>query len=731
MRDIGCVLILVSMLAPVAASAHEPLPIRVAEATSEIERSPGAARSYLIRAELYRLERAWDAARADCDRAAALDPDLATVDLCRGALAYDRGDAAAARVHLDRYLQREPGSARGHALLARVLEKLREPLTAAAELDRAIALDAHPSPDLFLDRARLVETGDPGTLDRALSGLEEGLARLGPVPSLEKLASELRGRGATAPTHVPAAMRVDAQPSLAASVGSQGATVALVRGPYLQMGTPTAMTIRWRTDVATDSRISFGPLPDDLSSSIADTGSVTEHELRLTSLAPGTRYFYAVGSSAETLGAPDSVHFFWTAPPPGTVQSTRIWVIGDSGLPGVSQRQVRDAYYGFAGPNYTDVWLMLGDNAYFSGTDGEYQSACFDVYQKMLCSTVLWPTRGNHELLFAGDDNDYYDLFTLPAAAEGGGSPSGTEAYYSFDHANIHFVCLDSQGSDLTPGGAMLTWLADDLAATTQDWIVAYWHHPPYSKGSHDSDYEFQLVDMRRYVLPVLEAGGVDLVLTGHSHSYERSHLLDEHYGLSTTLVDSMLIDDGDGRISGDGPYHKTAYGQPAPHEGAVYAVVGSSSQISGGTLNHPVMVTSLNELGSLVVHVEANVLEATFLDQTGNARDDFAIVKGGTSAADRAAYGGPGAPAAWPNPSLGSTSISYALSRAGHARLELFDASGRRVAVLVDEVQAAGPQRAQWNGRDARGAAVKSGAYFARLRFAGAARQVKVLLVR
>ncbi len=173
----------------------------------------------------------------------------------------------------------------------------------------------------------------------------------------------------------------------------------------------------------------------------------------------------------------------------------------------------------------------------------------------------------------------------------------------------------------------MAMWLEDDLMATTQDWIIAYWHHPPYSRGSHDSDVEGQLIDMRANLLPILEAGGVDLVLSGHSRSYERSVLLDGHYGFSSTLdPDTMVLDHGDGDPAGDGPYTKLAVG-PASHLGAVYAVAGSSGQLNS-VVQHPVMVTWLEELGSLVLEVNGPQFEARFLDSTGAVLDHFAIHK-------------------------------------------------------------------------------------------------------
>ena len=66
----------------------------------------------------------------------------------------------------------------------------------------------------------------------------------------------------------------------------------------------------------------------------------------------------------------------------------------------------------------------------------------------------------------------------------------------------------------------MYNWLEMDLQSTSQDWLIVYWHHPPYSKGSHDSDAQFGLIRIRENLLPLLEDYGVDLQLSGHSHSY-------------------------------------------------------------------------------------------------------------------------------------------------------------------------------------------------------------------
>ena len=405
---------------------------------------------------------------------------------------------------------------------------------------------------------------------------------------------------------------------------------AVTRGPYLQRATPDSLVVRWRTDLESDSWVSYGDAPGQLDGSAYDPALVTDHEVELTGLLPGTRYFYAVGTSSAVLAGADAETYFITPPPAGQPKPTRIWVIGDSGTANQDARAVRDAYLAFTGERPTDLWLMLGDNAYLSGTDAEYQAAVFDVYPGLLRRSVLWPTLGNHDGISADSDTQtgpYYDIFTLPTGGQAGGLPSGTEAYYSFDYGNLHFIVLDSHETDRSPGGAMLSWAAADLAATQADWVIAFWHHPPYTKGSHDSDVEIQLIEMRENALPVFEGGGVDLVLTGHSHSYERSFLLDSHYGDSTSLTAAMILDGGDGNVLGDGPYRKPS-DAPTPHEGTVYTVAGSSGKIGGGPLDHPAMVTSLNRLGSLVLDVDGRFLEGTFLDSDGQVADRFTIVK-------------------------------------------------------------------------------------------------------
>ena len=399
----------------------------------------------------------------------------------------------------------------------------------------------------------------------------------------------------------------------------------LTRGPYLQNATQHSIVIRWRTDVAEVGSVRYGVSPDALANVVSDTAATTEHELQISNLPPDIAYLYAIGNAEGNLAGPDNEHWFRTLPVPGTVQPVHVWVIGDSGTGGDGSgraESVRDAYTNSPQFAQNDVWLMLGDNAYQSGMDIEFQHAVFETYSSLLPHTRLWPAVGNHESYSVGAA-PYFANFTMPTNGEAGGVASGTEHYYSFDYANIHFVCLDSILSSRTPGSPMLTWLASDLAATVQPWIIAYWHHPPYSHGTHDSDTESELIEMRENVVPILESYGVDLVLTGHSHGYERSFLIDGHYGDSTTFAVPMKKNGGDGRESGGGAYAKVA----EAHAGAVYVVAGNAGQ-NGGVAPHPAMFTQIDVLGSLVLDVNGGRLDAKMIDNTGAVRDFFTIKK-------------------------------------------------------------------------------------------------------
>lgn len=437
-----------------------------------------------------------------------------------------------------------------------------------------------------------------------------------------------------------------ARPRLEVTYGEGPPVVGnLIREPYLSLATDTSQTICWRSDVTSDSRVQYGLVQGTLNLGPAvDAAIVTDHCVDVTGLTPNTQYWYNVGSTTAVQGGGTVDHYFWTHPVPGTDTPFTFWAVGDGGNGTPDQITVMNAMLAEAGVGGPDVAVYLGDIAYNSGTDAEFTNNYFGPYNPVLRNTVVWPTLGNHEgasttsgecsplPCTAPSTGPYYDSFVLPAGGEAGGVASGTEGYYSFDYGNVHFISLNSHNVSRSPTGPMATWLEADLASTTRQWIVAFWHHPPYSKGTHNSDTEGQLVDMRENLLPILETGGVDLVLSGHSHTYERSYLIDGTYttptpNFATLEANGNIIDDGNGQLTGDGAYLKSP--GPNANEGAVYVVAGHGGQPVGGAINHPVMVFAENVKGSCLIDVDANSLTLRNVRISGVVSDNFTIQKG------------------------------------------------------------------------------------------------------
>lgn len=430
------------------------------------------------------------------------------------------------------------------------------------------------------------------------------------------------------------------QPSIAQqSNTSLSAAIIMDRGPYLNIGTSTSIIIKWRTTTACDSKVFYGTSVGSVTNVVNDPLTVTNHEIKISGLNPSTVYYYAIASTGNTLTVPTSSIYFKTSPVTGAKGNYKFWVIGDAGTGTANQTAAKTGFLNYTANSPIDGWIWLGDNAYDGGFQSEYQSGVFSAgaYSDEMKRIVTWPAPGNHDYnnnIPFSPPPAYYDIFTLPKLAEAGGVPSNTEAYYSFNYGNVHFISLDSYDQGRNSTDPMAVWLAADLAANTQPWVIAYWHHPPYTKGSHNSDnsnfLDGELPDIRQNILPIIENGGVDLVLNGHSHCYERSKLIDSHYGNSSSLNASMVLDAGSGSFPTACPYQKQTAITKA-HKGTVYNVCGCSGK-TGGTSSgwpHPAMYYSTNTtLGSLLLEINDNRLDAKFINSTGGISDSYTIVK-------------------------------------------------------------------------------------------------------
>lgn len=403
------------------------------------------------------------------------------------------------------------------------------------------------------------------------------------------------------------------------------------RAPYLQMAGPDRMTIRWGTSHAGRGEVYYGEQAGQLTHKQREAGSCKNHRVVLHDLKPDTRYYYRVEQAGEWLMP--KAEWFYTSPKIGATVATRIWVIGDPGEPQAHDAVSKVSYqwlqaHARPGRPLLDFILTTGDNAYPNATNAQYESGFFQPFGQYLKNFPVWPAFGNHDARRWA----YYHIFDQPQNGEFGGLASHNKAYFSFDYARTHIIMLDSEHGDLSQSSPMLAWLKQDLQQTKQDWVIVDFHHPPYTAGTHDSDNpkdsRGRMVRVRENLAPILDRAGVDLVLSGHSHDYERSALINCHYGQSDTFKPWMIRDKGDKDAQGETHYRKAHTGL-SPYAGTMYLVEGSSGQGNKLRRLHPAMVVDSTQPGSLILDIQGQTLTGRYLTSGGEVTDTFTITKG------------------------------------------------------------------------------------------------------
>jgi len=180
--------------------------------------------------------------------------------------------------------------------------------------------------------------------------------------------------------------------------------------------------------------------------------------------------------------------------------SVKFAVIGDTGTGSSKQHDVADTMVRYRAAFPYEFALLLGDNMYGSEDAQDYEKKFSDPYKQLLAQNVkFYAALGNHDQALQIN----YVNFNM----------NGKE-YYRFKKGNVAFYALNSNYMDKK----QVKWLEDELAKDTSDWKVAYMHHPPYSSGSkHGSDKQ-----LREVIEPIFVKYGMNVVLTGHDHFYER-----------------------------------------------------------------------------------------------------------------------------------------------------------------------------------------------------------------
>jgi hypothetical protein len=427
-------------------------------------------------------------------------------------------------------------------------------------------------------------------------------------------------------------------------VGNTGIVnpLTITRGPYLQKATSSGITLKWQTSIATDSKVTYGTSMNNLNLSAVSQGTRTDHTITLTGLSPYTHYYYTIGNAAGVIQGDISNHFM-TNPSIGTEGHYNFLVLGDCGTNTKVQKNVRDKYFSYMNTDTTHGVLLVGDNAYDAGLEAEYQSNFFNIYQNAFLKNVMvWPAPGNHDYanntaLIETQNVPYYTIFDTPENGESGGIASNNQAFYAYDYGNIHFLSLDSYGTEnnlllYDTLGPQVTWIKKDLAANKQKWTVAYWHHPPYTMGSHNSDLETDLEKIRTNFIKILERMGVDLILCGHSHNYERSKLMKGHYGKEATF-DANVHNKSQSSGVYDGSNNSCPYQKNVNKglDGTVYVVTGSAGKVGGAQVGYPhnaMHYANATNAGALALSIKEGRLDAKFICEDGIIRDQFTMLK-------------------------------------------------------------------------------------------------------
>jgi 3',5'-cyclic AMP phosphodiesterase CpdA len=258
----------------------------------------------------------------------------------------------------------------------------------------------------------------------------------------------------------------------------------------------------------------------------------------------------------------------------------RFAVVGDTGTGGRNEmavaRQMAETYretpYGLV--------IHVGDISYYGSVADRWDAVFIRPFRPLLAAGVRFEVAvGNHELEEEPSPDADAEIAAMldRIGAEG--------RYYTASHGPVDFFIIDSSTPQITgvDARAQLAWLDRALASSTASWKVAVLHHPPYASGPGRGSN----LPVREAVEPLFIEHGVDLVLTGHDHFYERSK----------------------------------------PQHGITYVVSGAGAKLSPTGIGTSTAVAA-EELQFMLIEVDGDTMRVRCLGADGHTIDDFTIIE-------------------------------------------------------------------------------------------------------
>lgn len=414
------------------------------------------------------------------------------------------------------------------------------------------------------------------------------------------------------------------------------------RAPYIQNPTRTSVEIAWRTVEEQVGKVKYGQKKGILNEEVVESEARQKHHITLNGLEASTRYFYEVYNENQRVMGEEN---FRTARNHDETLFSFL-VLGDSGVDTPTQWRLGQQMRRSMNNREIDFIVHVGD--VHQGSGDYYDNIYFKPYASLLKNINVFTSLGNHDVI-TDNGGVYLDDFYLPH-----NNPDSTERYYSFRWANAYFIALDTNG-DFSPGSpqhAFLINALNDSLRTSATWTFVYAHHPPYTEYWTDYYGDKRVQD---HLVPIYEKYNVDMVMNGHTHSYERGEMEHVHYlvsGGGGGGLDDYFID-----------YDHITFSDMVHHFTRI------------DVDNDELHITATDQYGNMVDRFTVNKSVQVSVEKNELPQvSDFVVLE-----------------PSYPNPATDTTSFVYHIAQETRVKLELFDLTGRKLSTLVDQLHPVG----------------------------------------